>query len=100
MGSGESGRDVGLFSTIGASTTSRTGASLITCKKNILFWDRNEKRPRGIIPLEGVNVQQIFKLTKDCVFEIFNAIGSSDTIKSAKTDSRGAVVQGNHKRFR
>ena len=61
---------------------------------------RNEKRPRGIIPLEGVKVQQIFKMTKDSVFEIFNAFGNSNTIKSAKTDSRGAVVQGNHKHFR
>jgi len=64
------------------------------------FQDRNEKRPRGIIPLEGVKVQQIFKMTKDSVFEIFNAFGNSNTIKSAKTDSRGAVVQGNHKHFR
>ena len=61
---------------------------------------RNEKRPRGIIPLEGVKVHQIFKMTKDSVFEIFNAFGNSNTIKSAKTDSRGAVVQGNHKHFR
>ena len=65
-----------------------------------LFCNRNEKRPRGIIPLEGVKVQQIYKLTKDCVFEIFNAVGNSNTIKSAKTDSRGAVVQGSHKHFR
>jgi len=64
------------------------------------FQHTAENSPKGIIPLEGVKVRPLpNKNGKDWVFEIFSDSGS-EVVKGCKTDSHGAVVQGNHKQYR
>jgi cytohesin len=64
------------------------------------FQHTAENAPKGIIPLEGVKVRPLpNKNGKDWVFEIFSDSGS-EVVKGCKTDSHGAVVQGNHKHYR
>merc|ERR1719410_2200554 len=64
------------------------------------FQHTAETAPKGIIPLEGVKVRPLpNKNGKDWVFEIFSDSGS-EVVKGCKTDSHGAVVQGNHKHYR
>ena len=64
------------------------------------FQHTAETSPKGIIPLEGVKVRPLPNRNgKDWVFEIFSDSGS-ETVKGCKTDSNGAVVQGNHKQYR
>jgi len=64
------------------------------------FQHTAETSPKGIIPLEGVKVRSLpTKDGKEWVFEISSDSGS-ETVKGCKTDSHGAVVQGNHKHYR
>jgi cytohesin len=51
-----------------------------------------DKEPRGIIPLENIQVREVSDRNKHHCFELY-ATGS-DFIKACKTDSEGKVVEG------
>lgn len=58
-----------------------------------------DKEPRGIIPLENVNVREVDDKTKQFCFEIYST--TNDKIKACKHDSEGKVVEvGNHTVYR
>lgn len=58
-----------------------------------------DKEPRGIIPLENVNVREVDDKTKQYCFEIYST--TNDKIKACKHDSEGKVVEvGNHTVYR
>lgn len=57
-----------------------------------------EKEPRGIIPLEKVNVREVEDKTKQFCFEIYST--TNDKIKSCKQDSEGKVIEGKHTVYR
>ncbi len=66
------------------------------------FQHTAENVPKGIIPLENVRVrcveeEEAGSANKFC-FEVYSE--SSGLVKGCKTDSRGTVVQGNHKSYR
>jgi len=51
-----------------------------------------DKEPRGIIPLENVQVRDVNDRTRINCFEIYAT--NSDIIKACKTDSEGKVIEG------
>jgi cytohesin len=51
-----------------------------------------DKEPRGIIPLENIQVREIQDRHKPHCFELYAA--GSEFIKACKTDSEGKVVEG------
>ncbi|KMQ93578.1 cytohesin-1-like isoform 1 protein [Lasius niger] len=55
-----------------------------------------DKEPRGIIPLENIQVREIQDRHKPHCFELYAA--GSEFIKACKTDSEGKVVEGIVKR--
>jgi len=58
-----------------------------------------DKEPRGIIPLENVNVREVDDKTKQFCFEIYST--TNDKIKACKHDSEGKVIEvGNHTVYR
>ncbi|RNA40271.1 cytohesin-1 isoform X2 [Brachionus plicatilis] len=58
-----------------------------------------DKEPRGIIPLENVNVREVDDKTKQFCFEIYST--TNDKIKACKHDSEGKVIEvGNHAVYR
>ncbi|CAG7634768.1 unnamed protein product [Allacma fusca] len=57
-----------------------------------------DKEPRGIIPLENVNVRDIVDRSKPHCFEIYSSIGQ--IIKACKTEPDGRVVEGKHSVYR
>jgi len=58
-----------------------------------------DKEPRGIIPLENVNVREVEDKTKQFCFEIYST--TNDKIKACKHDSEGKVIEvGNHTVYR
>lgn len=57
-----------------------------------------DKEPRGIIPLENVQVREVQDRNKPNCFELFSV--GSDVIKACKTDSEGKVVEGKHTVYR
>lgn len=57
-----------------------------------------DKEPRGIIPLENIQVRDVADRSKQNCFELY-ATGS-DVIKACKTDSEGKVVEGKHTVYR
>ncbi|GBN11849.1 Cytohesin-1 [Araneus ventricosus] len=57
-----------------------------------------DKEPRGIIPLENVQVRDVQDRNKPNCFELFSV--GSDVIKACKTDSEGKVVEGKHTVYR
>jgi len=66
------------------------------------FHHSSENDPKGIIPLENIQVRPVEDQGgKQFIFEIYPANPEfADFIKGCKTDSNGAVVQGNHKYYR
>lgn len=54
-----------------------------------------DKEPKGIIPLENIQVQEVVseKSNRQNAFELF-AVSGSDVIKACKVDSDGKVVEG------
>lgn len=58
-----------------------------------------DKEPRGIIPLENVDIREISDRggRQNC-FELYSAIG--DVIKACKTDTEGRVIEGRHTVYR
>lgn len=57
-----------------------------------------DKEPRGIIPLENVEVRAVDDRTRPHAFEIFSK--NSEIIKACKTDTDGRVVEGKHNVYR
>ena len=52
------------------------------------------KEPRGIIPLENIQVREVTtEKNKPHCFELYSA--GNEVIKACKTDSEGKVVEGN-----
>jgi len=63
------------------------------------FQHTAENVPKGIIPLENVKVRLMEdKDGKRFLFEVYSE--NQNTVKGCKTDSKGTVVQGNHKSYR
>lgn len=58
-----------------------------------------DKEPRGIIPLENIQVREVHDRHKPNCFELY-ATGGNDFIKACKTDSEGKVVEGKHTVYR
>lgn len=58
-----------------------------------------DKEPRGIIPLENIQVREVIDRNKPNCFELY-ATGGNDFIKACKTDSEGKVVEGKHTVYR
>lgn len=56
-----------------------------------------DKEPRGIIPLENIEVREVSDRHKPHCFELYAAPGTTDFIKACKTDSEGKVVEGEDK---
>ena len=56
------------------------------------FHKKKDKEPRGIIPLENVNVREVDDKTKQFCFEIYST--TNDKIKACKHDSEGKVIEG------
>ncbi|KAF0760930.1 cytohesin-1 [Aphis craccivora] len=59
-----------------------------------------DKEPRGIIPLENIEVREVSDRHKPHCFELYAAPGTTDFIKACKTDSEGKVVEGKHTVYR
>uniref|UniRef100_A0A915IED8 Cytohesin 1 n=1 Tax=Romanomermis culicivorax TaxID=13658 RepID=A0A915IED8_ROMCU len=57
-----------------------------------------DKEPRGIIPLENVQIRETTDKSRTNCFEIYAT--NSDIIKACKTDSEGKVVEGKHNVYR
>ncbi|KAL3197719.1 hypothetical protein MRX96_014595 [Rhipicephalus microplus] len=57
-----------------------------------------DKEPRGIIPLENVQVKEVQDRHKPNCFELYSV--GSELIKACKTDSEGKVVEGKHTVYR
>lgn len=62
------------------------------------FDSTSDKEPRGIIPLENVNVREVDDKTKQFCFEIYST--TNDKIKACKHDSEGKVIEGKHTVYR
>lgn len=71
-------------------------------KDNCLYYFKNvgDREPRGIIPLENLQVRKIQDSKRKYCFEIYSADNSSSLIKACKTDSEGKVVEGHHDVYR
>lgn len=68
---------------------------------NCLYYFRytTDKEPKGIIPLENVQVREVTASgSKPHCFEIHS--NGNDVIKACKTDSEGKVVEGKHTVYR
>ncbi len=60
-----------------------------------------DKEPRGIIPLENVQVRECNERgSKQYCFELYSAAGHSEVIKACKTDADGKVIEGRHTVYR
>ncbi|XP_058789632.1 cytohesin-1 isoform X2 [Phymastichus coffea] len=57
-----------------------------------------DKEPRGIIPLENIQVREVQDRNKPHCFELYAA--GTEFIKACKTDSEGKVVEGKHTVYR
>ncbi|KAK3728521.1 hypothetical protein QZH41_011608 [Actinostola sp. cb2023] len=67
-------------------------------KDNCLYYFKNvgDREPRGIIPLENLQVREVNDAKRKYCFEIYSADNSSGLIKACKTDSEGKVVEGTY----
>lgn len=64
------------------------------------FEHTTDKEPRGIIPLENVDVREIHDKNKSNCFELFSILGPGEVIKACKTDTDGRVSEGRHSTYR
>lgn len=63
------------------------------------FEHTSDKEPRGIIPLENVDIKEISdRGGRQHCFELYSAIG--EVIKACKTDTEGRVIEGRHTVYR
>lgn len=72
-------------------------------KDNCLYYfkDIKDKEPRGIIPLENLQVREVNNdQKKKFCFEISASEESGGLIKACKTDSEGKVVEGRHESYK
>jgi len=66
---------------------------------NCLFYFEytSDKEPKGIIPLENLQIREMHDQRKPNCFEIYLPdVALLQTIKCAKTDSEGRIVEGKH----
>lgn len=66
---------------------------------NCLFYFEytSDKEPKGIIPLENLQIREMHDQRKPNCFEIYLPdVALLQTIKCAKTDSQGHIVEGKH----
>uniref|UniRef100_A0A8C3AS99 Cytohesin 1b n=1 Tax=Cyclopterus lumpus TaxID=8103 RepID=A0A8C3AS99_CYCLU len=59
-----------------------------------------DKEPRGIIPLENLNIREVDDSKKPNCFELFISAHKDQVIKACKTEADGRVVEGNHTFYR
>lgn len=64
------------------------------------FEHTTDKEPRGIIPLENVDVREIHDKNKANCFELYSTLGPGEVIKACKTDTDGRVSEGRHSTYR
>lgn len=62
------------------------------------FQYTTDKEPKGIIPLERVQVREVVDRNKPHCFELYSV--SNDVIKACKTDAEGKVIEGKHSVYR
>lgn len=63
------------------------------------FQFTTDKEPKGIIPLENIQVREVVTdRSKPHSFELYSA--TSEVIKACKTDSEGKVIEGKHSVYR
>ena len=67
-------------------------------RKFKFFFFFKDKEPRGIIPLENVNVREVDDQKKQYCFEIYST--TNDRIKACKHDSDGKAIAGKHTVYR
>ena len=61
----------------------------------------SDKEPKGIIPLENLQIREASEQKKPNAFELYLPEDALvQTIKAAKTDSEGRVVEGKHTTYR
>ncbi|CAK8694945.1 cytohesin-1-like [Clavelina lepadiformis] len=61
----------------------------------------SDKEPKGIIPLENLQIREVTDQRKPNCFEMYLPEDAMvHTIKAAKTDSEGRVVEGKHTTYR
>ncbi|XP_072040455.1 cytohesin-1-like isoform X2 [Amphiura filiformis] len=58
-----------------------------------------DKEPRGIIPLENLQIREVEDKSKQHCFELYASDGR-EIIKACKTDADGKVVEGKHQTYR
>ena len=59
-----------------------------------------DKEPRGIIPLENVQVREVPASSKANCFELYSTLGPNEVIKACKTADDGRVIEGCHTVYR
>lgn len=60
-----------------------------------------DREPKGIIPLENLQIREVTDAKKPHCFELYlPEHGSTQMIKAAKTDSEGRLIQGKHTTYR
>jgi len=59
-----------------------------------------DKEPRGIIPLENVQVRDYYDKNRPYCFELYSTLGTNEVIKACKTDAEGRVIEGKHTVYR
>ncbi|XP_046854852.1 cytohesin-1-like isoform X2 [Xenia sp. Carnegie-2017] len=71
-------------------------------KDNCLYYFKEfkDKEPRGIIPLENLQVREINNDKKPFCFQISASEETGGMIKACKTDSEGKVVEGRHESYK
>lgn len=62
------------------------------------FQFTTDKEPKGIIPLENIQVRDVQDRSKENCFEIYSV--NNALIKACKTDSEGKVIEGKHSVYR
>jgi cytohesin len=62
------------------------------------FQFTTDKEPKGIIPLENIQVREVPDRSKANCFELYSI--NNDVIKACKTDSEGKVIEGKHNVYR
>lgn len=62
------------------------------------FQFTTDKEPKGIIPLENIQVRDVPERSKPYCFELYSA--NNTTIKACKTDHEGKVIEGKHNVYR
>eukprot|EP00914_Ancora_sagittata_P014903 GHVO01029272.1.p1 GENE.GHVO01029272.1~~GHVO01029272.1.p1 ORF type:complete len:252 (+),score=21.72 GHVO01029272.1:66-758(+) len=69
-------------------------------KDNCLYYFEftQDKEPKGIIPLENIQIRIVTDGKKPNCFELYAT--NNDVIKACKTDSEGKVVEGKHTVYR